>query len=225
MSAKKTTSSKAKKATVNKASIISAYMNTVLETEEWPKSVYKFCKENNITEAVFYNHFASFQSLQKGIWREFFDHSISLMHKTKGFDGYGNKEKMLAFFYTFFELLSANRSYVLFALNDTKTAMKNMMQLSQLRNSIKDFAKELIEEANSNKQLKILKQPVFIFSEGAWLQTIFILKYWMDDDSEGFEKTDIVIEKSVRAIFDVFETTPLESIVDFGKFLWKDKMN
>jgi hypothetical protein len=51
------------------------------------------------------------------------------------------------------------------------------------------------------------------------------MKYWMEDNSSSFEKTDVVIEKSVRAIFDVFETTPLESILDFGKFLWKEKMN
>ena len=54
---------------------------------------------------------------------------------------------------------------------------------------------------------------------------VFILKYWKDDGSAGFEKTDMVIEKSVRAVFDVFETTPLESVVDFGKFLWKEHMN
>ena len=47
----------------------------------------------------------------------------------------------------------------------------------------------------------------------------------MSDNSPGFEKTDMVIEKSVRAIFDIFETTPLESVIDFGKFLWKEKMN
>ena len=47
----------------------------------------------------------------------------------------------------------------------------------------------------------------------------------MDDNSPNFEKTDVMIEKTVRVIFDVFETTPLESLVDFGKFLWKEKMN
>jgi hypothetical protein len=46
----------------------------------------------------------------------------------------------------------------------------------------------------------------------------------MDDNSAGFENTDIAIEKSVRAIFDVFDTQPLESVLDFGKFLWKEKM-
>ena len=46
----------------------------------------------------------------------------------------------------------------------------------------------------------------------------------MEDASAGFEKTDVVIEKSVNTIFDVFENTPLDSILDFGKFLYKEKM-
>jgi hypothetical protein len=60
------------------------------------------------------------------------------------------------------------------------------------------------------------------FSEGAWVQLLFLLKFWMDDDSPSFEKTDMAIEKSVRIVFDVFDNTPIDSIVDFGKFLWKE---
>ena len=143
----------------------------------------------------------------------------------KKYETFSNQEKMLTFFYTFFEMLTANRSYVLFALTEQQDLMKNMKQLKGLRNRIKEFAGDLVADANSEKQLKILKQPVSVFSEGAWLQTLFILKYWMEDNSPNFEKTDMVIEKSVRAIFDVFATTPLESVLDFGKFLWKEKMN
>jgi hypothetical protein len=46
----------------------------------------------------------------------------------------------------------------------------------------------------------------------------------MEDDSPGFEKTDMAIEKSVRTVFDLFDNTPIDSIVDFGKFLWKEKI-
>ncbi len=102
--------------------------------------------------------------------------------------------------------------------------MKHVSQLKGLRTRIKGFAAGLIAERNDEKQLKLLKNPVPVFSEGAWIQTLFLLKYWMDDNSPKFERTDIVIEKSVRAIFDVFDTTPLESVIDFGKYLWKERM-
>jgi len=46
----------------------------------------------------------------------------------------------------------------------------------------------------------------------------------LDDESAGFQKTDVAIEKSVNTVFDVFDNTPLENILDFGKFLWKEKV-
>jgi hypothetical protein len=51
------------------------------------------------------------------------------------------------------------------------------------------------------------------------------IKFWLDDNSKGFEKTDIFIEKSVNASFDILDTTPLKSVIDFGKFLFKEKIN
>jgi hypothetical protein len=221
MSAKKSSS----KNNVTREQVISAYMEYCLEHERTPVSVYKFCKENNMTEDEFYAFFGSFDGLRAEIWNSLFDQSMKLAHKNKEYVNFSNKEKMLTFFFTFFELLTANRSYVLFTLGDQKDMMKNMVQLKGLRKHIKEFASELIEEKNDDKQFKILKHPVSVFSEGAWLQTLFIMKYWMEDNSPSFEKTDVVIEKSVRAIFDVFETTPLESLLDFGKFLWKEQMN
>ena len=221
MTAKTTTKAKIK---ISKDTIISSYMDIVLTTEHRPKSIYKFCKENDMKEADFYHFFSSFESLQKEIWVSFFEHTMNLSLKSKEYEVSENKEKMLIFFYTFFEMLSANRSYVLFSLQESNDALKNMTQLKGLRKDIKKYAASLIEERNDSQQLKILKHPSKIFSEGAWLQTLFILKFWMDDSSPSFEKTDLVIEKSVRAVFDVFETTPLERLVDFGRFIWKEKM-
>ena len=74
----------------------------------------------------------------------------------------------------------------------------------------------------SDRVSKITKP---IFSEGAWIQFLFLLKFWMDDASVGFEKTDVLIEKSVNTVVDLLDTKPLESLFDLGKFLWKEKMN
>ena len=62
-----------------------------------------------------------------------------------------------------------------------------------------------------------------MLKESAWMQMIMILKFWINDTSPSFEKTDIFIEKSVNTSFDVLNVTPLKSIIDFGKFLFKEK--
>jgi len=61
-------------------------------------------------------------------------------------------------------------------------------------------------------------------AELAWGQLLFTLKFWLEDDSTGFEKTDIFIEKSITTGFAMLDTTILKSVFDLGKFLIKEKM-
>ena len=211
---------KAKKITAD--FIVSKYMDYVLDHEMVPKSIYKFCKLSEIKEEDFYLFFGSIEKLQNGIWEKFFTNTINLTTKNEDYVGFSNKDKMLTFFYTFFEILTLNRSYVLFVLEHEKSSFKNLQQLKGLRKHVKAFASDLIEDGNAEKNLKITKHNPQLFSEGAWLQTLFILKFWMNDDSAKFEKTDMAIEKSVNTIFDLFDNTPLDNIIDFGKFLYKE---
>ncbi len=221
--AKSTGNSKVKKKP-NADKLIAIYMDYVLENEKTPKSVYKFAKDNEMTEQDFYKHFGSFEGLRKAIWEKFFENSMEVMEKSKEYASFSNREKLLTFFYTFFEVLTANRSYVLYTLNEHSQPLKNLDQLKSLRKNIKNYAKTLIQERNKEKSLKLFQQSEMIFSEGVWIQFLFLLKFWMDDNSAAFESTDVAIEKSVNTVFDVFDNTPLERVVDFGKFLWKERM-
>lgn len=200
-------------------------MTDTLEAERFPVSVYKFCKEHHISEADFYAHFGSLETLRKEIWTSFFAQTLDLLHKEEAYEGYGNREKMLSFFFTFFELLGLNRSYVLFALGPQKGPMQEMEQLRGLRREMKTYARDLILEGNTEKATRLTRHNPEVFSEGAWLQLLFLLRFWTRDGSPGFEKTDMAIEKSVNTIFDVFDNTPLERVLDFGKFLYKEHLS
>ncbi len=101
--------------------------------------------------------------------------------------------------------------------------MQQLATLNGLRNSFKKFTTGLIQDGNALKQSRFTQHPEGIFSEGAWVQLLFLLQFWLKDQSPGFEKTDMAIEKSVRTVFDLFDNTPVDSLLDFGKFLWKEK--
>ncbi|AGC76308.1 AcrR family transcriptional regulator [Nonlabens dokdonensis] len=222
--AKKTTKKETAKKEITKHDILTAYMDYVLEHEKTPKSVYKFAKDNNMSEQEFYQFFGSFDGLRKDIWNTFFTMTMDVAHKNEDYAHFSNREKMLTFFYTFFELLTLNRSYVLYTLKENQHMMSKMEQLKGLRKHVKNFAKDLIMQRNEDKSNILLERSETIYSEGAWVQMLFLIKFWMEDDSAGFEKTDMAIEKSVNTIFDVFDNTPLDAVFDFGKFLWKERM-
>jgi AcrR family transcriptional regulator len=213
---------KAASAKMTPEKIVSLYMDEVLEHEVAPKSVFKFCKSNKIKEEDFYRFFGSFEGLQKEIWRLFFTHTEKLLQKDKSYASYTVREKLLTFFYTFFENLSLNRSYVLFVLDSGNSPLEHHKQLLGLRSSVKDFAAELAEENNEDKLTRLSKARPQLVSEAVWVQLILLLKFWINDSSPGFEKTDLAIEKSVNTVFDLFDTTPLDSLFDLGKFLYKE---
>jgi len=221
--AKKTGNSKVKEKP-NADKLIALYMEYVLVNEKMPKSVYKFAMDNEITEQDFYQFFGSFKGLRTAIWDKFFENSIQVMERSKEYATFSNREKLLTFYYTFFEVLTANRSYVLYVLREHESSLKNMEQLKGLRRKMKSYATALIEDGNREKSMQLFQQNEMIFSEGVWVQFLFLLKFWMDDNSPAFESTDVAIEKSVNTVFDLFDNTPLERVVDLGKFLWKERM-
>jgi hypothetical protein len=57
-----------------------------------------------------------------------------------------------------------------------------------------------------------------------WLHMGFILMFWKDDSSSGFENTDAAIEKSVNLAFDLIGKGTVDSVIDFAKFLYQTKV-
>jgi len=213
-----------KKTTITKDKIVSMYMNYVLENNDKPRSVYNFAKLNNFTEAEFYSFFGTIESIEKEIFNMFLEKTVELLQKDQDYETYDMKSKMLSFYFTFFELLSANRSYVTMSLKQHNNDLKNLMQLSGLRNSFKNYVAEIITDEYRIKQEKFQNFQEKAIQETSWIQLLLTLKFWMDDSSAAFEKTDIYIEKSINATFELMNIAPIDSLIDFGKFIFKEKI-
>lgn len=212
----------AKKKNINKDFIISKYMDYVLTHNEDPKSVYLFTKENDFDEQTFYTYFTSFDSIQSSIFEAFHQNTISLLEKSEDFSTYNAQNKLLSYYYTLFEILTANRSYVVHVLKDKKDVLKKIKALKSFKEHFKVFIKSLEIPTLDFKQERIEKIQNRAIEESAWMQFIFTLKFWLEDTSTSFEKTDVFIEKSVNTSFDLMNIEPVKSVIDLGKFLYKE---
>jgi len=215
----------AKKKVLNKESIISLYMIYVLDNEKKPHTVYQFSKAHNFDEQEFYKFFASFDVLEKHVFNAFFENTLKALSKSVDYTSFDARNKLLSFYYTFFENLSANRSYVIQSLEGNKARLKGLKIFSSLKDSFTRYVDELDIEMIDVKQKQIQEIQRKALKESAWMQLLMTMKFWMDDTSASFEKTDVFIEKSVNTSFDVLQVTPLKSVIDLGKFLFKEKMN
>jgi len=213
----------AKKKNSTSTDLISYYMEYTLENNAAPKSVYIFAKKYNFQEEIFYKYFGNFDALEQTIFKTFFDNTIILLEKSDDYKSYESRNQLLSFYYSFFELLTANRSYVVQALDDNKNNLTKSKSLKVLKHSFTKYIESLNIPLLEIKQETLDKIQNTTLKETAWLQLSLTMKYWLKDTSPSFEKTDVFIEKSVNTSFDILNTKPIKSIIDLGKFLYKDK--
>ena len=213
----------AKKKNSTSTDLISYYMEYTLEHNAAPKSVYIFAKKYNFQEEIFYKYFGNFDALEQTIFKTFFDNTIILLEKSDDYKSYESRNQLLSFYYSFFELLTANRSYIVYSLESNKNNLTKSKSLKGLKHSFTKYIESLNIPLLEMKQETLDKIQNTTLKETAWLQLSLTMKYWLKDTSPSFEKTDVFIEKSVNTSFDILNTKPIKSIIDLGKFLYKDK--
>ncbi len=212
-----TKTSKTAKNTVDK--LVDAYIDYVLTEQKEPASIYAFAKHLGIEESEFYQHFNHFSAIETSIWNEAVVLAINSLKASAEFNTYTAREKVLGFFYTLIEVLNKRRSFFVYSLGNNTIHFKTP---EGLKIPIMDFAKEVVQEGLAGKELEERKFLSDRYHEAVWLNTLFILKFWIDDKSQGFEKTDAAIEKSVNLMIELMGKSALDSMLDLGKFLFQN---
>lgn len=210
---------------LTKEKLISLYIDYVLEKQNAPSSVYAFAKDNAFEETEFYKYFGTLKALEDAILTYFFEHTLALLHQSEDFNTYDDKHKILSLYYTFFEQLTMNRSFMKVFLNQENQMFKNVKKLKPLRTQYLKFINQLdiAKSKISNERIDNLR--IKSVGESFWVLFLSVFKFWYDDTSANLEKTDLYIEKSVHASFDLVDTKPVQSIIDFGKFILKEQLN
>ncbi len=199
--------------------IVEAYIDYVLTEQKDPASVYAFAKQLKIGEDEFYRHFSDFQALERSIWLDAIDNTINSLKASAEFETYNSKEKILGFFYTLIEALNKHRSYFVYSISSRHHPVRTP---EGIKAPVLEFASEVIQEGLAGKELEERKFISERYPDAVWMNLLFILNFWVDDKSRGFEKTDAAIEKSVNLMIELMGKSALDSMLDLGKFLFQN---
>jgi AcrR family transcriptional regulator len=208
---------------MDKKLIREAYIKYWLEHGRNPISIYAFCQHLETTEAAFYELYSSFDSVEKDIWRAIFEETQDKLKDDEIYRGYGVREKLLAFYFLWVQRLRENRSYILLQKEKYLAPPLHIEKLEAFRVAFYEYIRDLIREGYTSGEVKERKYVSDTYVHGFWLQALFVLQYWIKDDSERFEMTDAAIEKAVNLSFQLISSNTLDSIVDFGKFVFTRK--
>ncbi len=205
---------------LTKEDLQQAYITSVLDNNDRPKSVYRFSKTVQTDEADFYHHYASLNAIETDICSRFFDKTLENLEKQAVYNEYSAREKLLAFCYTLIEVAKEQRSYLKLTFPDNPMALSLYPKLlSGFKRKFIDYGSDLVQEGVGSHEIE---SRLFIsnqYSIFLWNVVVFVLFYWLKDESKDFERTDTFIEKTVNLAFDIIGRTAFDSAFDLAKFL------
>lgn len=216
------TSTKNTKKMVTKENIQNAYIDYVLTEGEQPKSVYIFAKHNEMEETEFYRFFVSFDTIEQSLWTDIAARTIAEIKIQEVWGQYSSREKALSFFYSFFELLKGKRSFATYSSKKINKSFSTPTVWQAMKNEFEAFASVILKDGIESGELTDRKFFADKYKDALWVQFVFVLNFWLNDISAGFEKTDEAIEKGVNVTFDLFQRSPIDNLLEYGKFLAKN---
>jgi hypothetical protein len=214
---------------ISRENILELYSNYVLRNNRKPLNVFTFCDNHEISESDFYFYYANFDQLEADYLKYFLEQTLLLISAEESYIMETPKNKLLSFYFTFFEQLTLNRTLVIYLLGQQKNNLQNFRKLWALKAEFLKFIKSLglaepMLGSSSESKMKLERIKNKGIEEFYWGQFLATLKFWLDDTSSNFEKTDIFIEKSVDTGMDLLDIKPFKKLVDLGKFLFNEKV-
>jgi len=206
-----------------KSKIRDQYLDHVLSHGKNPTSVYVFAKNCGIEESEFYEHFNSFDAIEKDIWQTILQGTIDRIQSSTEYGNFSVREKILTFYYTLIEELKARRSYVSHSSKGWIKPGTATISKEAARKVLEPYFEGLISEGF--EQGELIKRSVIsdFYKKAMVMQFWFVLDFWLKDTSPAFEDTDAAIEKAVNLGFEIMKENTVDKAVDLAKFLWGRK--
>lgn len=184
-----------------------------------------FCIHVNIMEGDFYQHYEDIEALHSAIWKGWMTDTLVVLGNDEQFGGFSGREQLLAFYYTHLSVLAANRAFVALHRHSLILPIITPRWMMQYKEEYLVFVEGLLHYGKDTGEIAdrfILNNQ---YDRGLWAQLLFVLRFWVLDDSHDQENTDALIEKAVNLSYELVRPSILDSAMDFTKFMYNNWRN
>jgi len=196
------------------------FMDFVRQEGTRPRTVFQVAERiAGLEERDFYTHYPDLSGIEQDIWAHFFEDTLTRLRSEEVYMEYSVREKLLAFYFTFMEVLREERSFIkgAYPIDISSKILKKLKEL------FKDYAAVLLQEGMRTGEIEERQFVSGRYADFMWTETKFLINFWRKDGSEDFEKTDAAIEKAVNLTFDFFGRNVADSVFDFARFAFSNR--
>jgi len=177
-------------------------------------SIPNLTKKSGKTASEIYTLFPNKKSILKFYYPSLVIRYRAMISEIDGFESYSISEKLSNFAFTLFDMMDERREFV----DDTFMKYEwNCTSKSEFQQEIKDLFKEFFTTDGN-----IATSAGFFL--GYWFyaslktQYLFLIKFWMEDDSEGRERTFALTDKITGFIEELVYSKIVDKGFDLAKY-------
>jgi len=182
----------------------------------------EIARQAGLGDATIYNYFPTKEAIVYGYYEDKFDGVIKQLKQIKDFNEYTFDEQLQTFFETILELFLPDREFL------EKTFKTTFFALSQHYSRIRPIKEKFmaIVEDIFTAAIEVDEIPDQVFREMTiqffWEYYIGIVIYWLKDDTDQFEGTTVLIDKSIDLACTSIKAGIGNKIFDMSIFLFKN---
>jgi hypothetical protein len=203
----------------NKMALMDAYKQLALEKGTLPVSRQEIAAAANLDFAAFEAVFSNLEALQEAVWVEYLRRTLETLENSEEYAQYNVREKMLAYYYTLFDVLGKEGEFVRMFAPKLGIWNYNPSFLGGFKSAFLIFVGEIIKEGVDSGEIAERMVLGDEYAGWHWPQMLFLLNKWISDCSESHTISDQAVEKAVNLGFDIMGRNVLDSAFDFAKFM------
>jgi len=174
--------------------IIEAYQEMLISGEE-QINAFTLSKKVDISEQEFYQYFTTTDDIGRKIWANIGNEVIKKLSDSESFHNYSAREKVLTYYFTFFEVALGQRIFIEASISQAKL-------LKTYKENFKQFIGDIVQEGIANDEIKERLTLSNYYPDVLWELHVKLINFWLEDTSENFIETDKAIE--------IYSKLPLE---------------
>jgi hypothetical protein len=190
--------------------IIETYKTMLISGEEAINS-FTLSNKLGISEKEFFQHFSSTEDVGRRIWAKLGDEVIESLNNSEEVAEYSSLNKILAYYFTFFEIALGYRSFI------ERTIDKPEL-LRSYKDKFKEYVSDIIQEGIAMEEIVERLSLSSYYPDMLWQLHLRLVNFWLQDTSEHFVETEKAIEVYSKLPLEFMQHNLMDSVYETVKF-------
>lgn len=206
----------------NRQALLSTFVDLVIAKGLKSATMRDVARTAGLGDATIYNYFPTKDAMVYAYYEDRFDRLIDALQQIPEFHTYTFQEQLQTAFETQLDLLLLDREF----LEKTfKTAFFTFSQdYARVRPAKEKFISIVREIFEAAVDAGEIEDQVFLelMVQFYWEFYIGVVLYWLNDESDGFQHTSVLIDKSIDLGAAAVRAGIANKVFDMGIFLFKN---